>query len=171
MSGRLVPLELGLAIACIGICLAIALSGGGRDTRPLITATAAPIWLNRVTAVDIARTPTGSPGRSLLKWFRAVQLREVKAVRSLTAPPSVSHVSTSHLDRAVNRIGTGLAHPDLISTRVVGNQATVRVRLLTYLPNGRRPISDLPAIFALTRLNGAWVVSNVSVLLRGASRS
>jgi hypothetical protein len=114
----------------------------------------------RLTEADVAAAPEDGPYRELLRWWRALQAGDAKAAASSYArgaKPSGLEAQLRGLE------GLETARPFLISPRVSGDRATLRVVIrsaFTQAENGVTVVDDLPYTFELKREGGAWKLAD-----------
>jgi hypothetical protein len=116
-----------------------------------------------VTKRQIDRYPAGSPARTALEWWRALQYQSA---------PLASHYYSDRLDVTPRRLARQLkAGPQLLDLRaglavddvtVIGDRATVlavRTRVLAH-PNGRTDRVRIPQVVSLRREAGEWKLAD-----------
>jgi len=150
---RLSIVALFLAIPAVGL-----LAGCRRGT---VAPNSIPVNENLVTNDDIRAAPPGSPQRTLLKWWRAVQYEDLTGYLKLLSP-SLRQQRTSDR-RAQSDIqfarGTFIpAKPKILASDINGNSATVYARIYVRQPVGvsRTYTTSYPQAFAFVRRNGSW---------------
>lgn len=153
------PVAVPQACACLLAVAVIAagcgdLGGGGRPKiRPLV-----------VSPADIASSPEGSPERAFLGWFRALQRKDAWNASKYYLPRLGVTWSSFAIQREQAAYALdGLAPPRILSTRIAGRRARVRIRFRSggVAPNGKTHLSETDkATFILVRAGGAWKLFN-----------
>jgi len=133
-------------------------------------AAVAPGQLNRnlVDQADIASVKAGTPERTVLEWFQAVQFDDIGGVRQLTAPNALKKLSPDKLAADIAAVAPAMAKPSVVSRRLGPSLAAVRVLLLSYTRGHAKPVLAIPATLVLVRVHGRWLMSDLSLLIEGA---
>lgn len=153
-----------LLAACLSLLASLSAASCGSAEEEGI-AESSPTNLNIVTESDLARYPRNSPERALLMWFQAVQFRDQDAVRLHTTDSAVVPVGSKTLAEAVKLIGSFLGKPRIVSTRVRGKGAVVRIFIQSWEPDNATPVLEIPRSFTLLRVGGRWKLSDLSYLM------
>ncbi len=130
--------------------------GGGAVTPQRI-----PVNENLVTDGDIRAAAANSPQRSLLQWWRAVQYEDFPGYLELLSPSlrrQRTRSGRARLDLQLARGGFISAKPEVLSSDINGNRATVYTRINTRQPVGasRTYTISFPQAFSFVRENGSW---------------
>jgi len=112
---------------------------------------------------QLSRYPAGSPGRTFLEWFRALQRKDARAAVRYYAPSLELTASELARQRARAVRFDVLGPPNLVDVRTRGTRATVIVRLRTARNAGTDPVDfaeSPPTPFELRKAGGRWVLPN-----------
>lgn len=161
---RLSRVTVALALVCV-LASGVVVSCG-KDSKSTATSIAgASPTPNLVTNQDIAQAKAGSPERVLLSWIQAVQFQDGRTARELVDPTAYKRVGKDGFNAAVAVVGPELGKPRIVSVRMVGRTAVVRVVLVRYRAPGTPPVDVQPSSFPLKRSHsGAWVLSELNFL-------
>jgi hypothetical protein len=156
--------QLTAAFCGVIACGAVA-AYGSKDTSVV-----PPNQLNRnvVVEADIRATRAGTPQRTLVEWFQAVQFDDVEGVRRLTAPTALRLLRPAKLAADVEAVAPAMAKPRLVSARIGRSRAAVRVLLLSYALGKAKPVLSIPATLALVKVRGRWLMGDLALLVNGA---
>ncbi len=115
-----------------------------------------------VSPADIARYPAGSPERTVLTIWRALQFHDLATATSLLSPPPprelVPAVEGYLLGPAAELTAT--AKPRVTGVRREGNEAVTVLRVARRVEEGNRVITRVgaPVELTLERSEGRWVL-------------
>jgi len=82
-----------------------------------------------VPAAAVDRYPAGSPARSLLETWRALQFNVPTTLAANFSPPLELNAARNAAIAGVSRIASGLGTPRVLSVRQRGDHAVVAVRI------------------------------------------
>jgi hypothetical protein len=157
MQRRLSIAALFVSMSAVGL-----LAGCGGGTVPPHSI---PVNENLVTNGDIRATPPGSPQRSPLQWWRAVQYEDLTGYLKLLSP-SLRRQRTRD-GRAQSDIvfarGTFIpAKPKILNSDINGDSAAVYTRIYVRQPVGasRTYSTSFPQAFTFVRKNKSWRLAN-----------
>ena len=155
------------------LCAAMTVAGlaCGEDSESPSSAgpdgmSAASLPGNVIRDREIRDAVAGSPKRSLLQFFQAVQFQDVEAATELVTRGERRAVGPNRLKRAVGAIGSNLGRPRIVRLRRDGDRVVARVIILGFDPGETEPVSSSPTTFTLTRGGDRlWRLSDVSYLI------
>jgi hypothetical protein len=148
------------AAVCVVACL-LATAFGAASYRP-------PVDRHLITQADVSSRPAGSPDRSVVEWFKAIQHRDQAGVYGLLTPAARRRVSARSVGVAARIVSGAVGKPDIVGVAVRGDRAAVRLLMLSYVPGGGAPASAYPFTVGLARLDGRWWIADASYLMNSA---
>jgi hypothetical protein len=161
---------LAIVVAALAVVMAALASGCGGSSHAGVARAATPVGTpppNIVSAHQISTFPPGSPARSLLETWQAVQFSDVEGARASVAPEALARISPRRFSETVQTIGDNIPGLRVIDTKQLGSQASVRVYLLFYAHGGSIS-ATLPMTFAFRRTAGGYKLSDLSYFTRTA---
>jgi hypothetical protein len=138
--------------------------GSTSGSTPKTSTAAGLLPPNLVTNADLAATQAGSPSRTTLEWFQAVQFQDVGAVRRLSTSAAVKGLSDTTLTSWLSTFGPNFVRPQITAVITNGGAVSMRMLLLTYSARSGAPTSEQPFTLRLTRAGTSWLVSDISLL-------
>lgn len=165
---RLVSRGLGPLFLACALITAIAVSAiGGEPSLPegpkgAQTLDRSAIPANIITVADVAGTGAGSPDRTLLSAFQAVQFRDVEGLRELTAPGTLARIGAARLKADVDLVGSALGKPFVTSRRATGSRANLRVIVGAYDGSSAQPRFITTQTLSLRREQGRWLLTDLA---------
>jgi hypothetical protein len=118
-----------------------------------------------VTRQDVRAAGANSPYGALLRWWRALQSKNLRAARRAFTKSA----DTSGLAREVRRLSLDTARPKLLHVRTRNGSAQVHAvvnagKFARSNPDKVRYISQTPALFQLRRQGKRWKLTNDAYL-------
>ena len=155
------------------LCLALAslLLAFGADPRPSASAspaaTPAPpkgaLAAGYLTDRDVGAAPAGSPARAFLRWWQAVQYRDVRTGYAGLAAAVRARLPLRTFRRNLPFTASAFSgKPKVIGETGGGNAGTLRV-MLTYYSGGAE-VSAVPQSFAMVRDGRRWRLADTEYL-------
>jgi hypothetical protein len=159
-----------IVVTALAVVVAALAGGCGGSSHASVASVATPVGgppPNIVGARQISAFPPGSPARSLLEIWQAVQFSDVEGARASVAPEALARISPARFSETVQAIGDNLPGLRVIDTKQLGAHASVRVYLLFYARDGSIS-ATLPMAFAFHRTGGGYKLSDLSYFTRRA---
>lgn len=120
-----------------------------------------PVTDDLVTSQEIQRLPPGSPGRVLLRWWRAIQYQDLPEYLDLLSSqlrqqPGLENQVRNELPLAAGSVIP--AQPELKSTEITGDAATLYTQIVTrHVVGTTRYIETrTPQPFRMVKERGGW---------------
>jgi hypothetical protein len=168
------------AISVAAICVLIALGAfacgsdsgdeNGTTAGRTETASSAPAELTAylITARDLSRTRPGTPERSLLRWWQAMQYSSFDEAYDLLAPSLKRRYSLKQFEREARlaTIGGFFSKPDLVERRGRGSNSTLLVNLLVYKKDKVTGVA--PTVFHMQMVDDRWHLADLRYFERKA---
>lgn len=156
-----------VAFACAGLSVT-AISCGDRQSSsaPIhTTPTGIPGLRNIVSDADIGRYGKGTPERTLLEWFQAVQYKDAIGAAQLVDARTLRRVGPIRFRSAVLTVGSALGKPAIVDLRPSpdGKQVSVRLLVEGFSPGTTEPVSSIPTSFHMVN-KGKWRLADVNYL-------
>jgi hypothetical protein len=161
-------------VSLIGLSL-ILLAGCGSSGNDTSSSSVPPLPQARdlsamvLTSDDVNRAPAGSPNRTLLTWWRAVQFRDIPSAKQEYA----NGVDVGDLEHQIASLSPPLSasRPSVVDTSETGNAAKLYVIVQT-LPlgatgavrGGRTRAVETPVVFRLVKQGDTWKLADNSYL-------
>lgn len=111
----------------------------------------------------VARYPAGTPQRTVLEWFRALQARDIERATAFYAPEARISPNVILFERvAGSRYFAQAQLPRIIGTSTAGTHATVFtvIDFRWSAPDGRGAVYFRPQAFELQRRRGVWQLAD-----------
>lgn len=122
-----------------------------------------PQKVEPISPQEIAATPPASPQRTVLRWFRALQVRDFRTAQSLFAPdarPTIAELRSAR--RAAVPLFLAASFDRVVDVDRDGAYAIAFARLVRNLraPNGQDDRYTLPQGFRLRLVGGRWLIAD-----------
>jgi hypothetical protein len=145
-----------------GLCLVATLLAAGFGAAVY----AGPAADSRLlTSSEVNAAPAGSPGRTVLEWFHAIQTSDQATVYSSLAPTVQHRLGRHSVETAVSSVAAGFGKPAIVSTYVRGGAARVRLWVLGFRQGTSTPVVASPLTLTLTRIAGRWRMADARYLM------
>jgi hypothetical protein len=163
---------LGLLVAILGAAAVVASCGSlgtGEETKPVDQP-------QLLTGRDLARQPEGSPARTVLEWWRALQFDNPVIAYGHYSDQVKRRLSQRELAHQLG-FGPGVldlgARPRVAEVEEKGDEATVFVLMskVARNPNGRADETRTARSFNLVREGGDWKLADNRYLARAAANA
>jgi hypothetical protein len=158
-----------LLTAAATILLAVVLLGCGDDDSDDSNGDS-DLPPNVITDQEIDDQDEGTPERGLLEWWQAFQFQDATAVVSLTSPRTLDDVGENNVEDLVQARGQGLQGIEILGVSESGDDASVRVGLLTFQPPEEgapppdEPTASTPTTFAMGKEGDEWLFDDNAYL-------
>ena len=154
--------SVGIAIAI----LAVVVGGCGPTTSEVSSVSKGiPVTDDLVTNQEIQRLPPGSPGRVLLRWWRAIQYEDLPGYLNLLSNPVRQQRERDNRARTELPLAAGSlipAQPEFTSTEITGDTATLHTQIVTRHNVGTTRYIETrsPQAFRMVKEAGGWRVGD-----------
>ena len=162
---------IGAAVAAavvVVVVVIVLVSGGSDDDGNGDGGEAFPS--NVITDAEIDAQEGGSPGRALLEWWQSYQFGDPIPVIDLTSEETLDELGENNLEQLVKTRGQGLQGIEVSEATESGDEASVRVGLLTFQPEKEgepppdEPTASRPDTFVMVNEGGEWKFAETGYL-------
>lgn len=155
-----------------GICVVLALGAfacgsenddGERTTArtPQDSTARAELTAYLIKAGDVAETRPGSPERTLVRWWQAMQYSNFDEAYELLAPTQQREYTRRAFQRAAGyaTVGGFYSKPEVVERRGQGSTSTLLVNLLVF--EAGKIAGVAPTVFRLERVDDRWQLADL----------